>query len=203
MSQDPLYSYLPRLLFGVSCLQNGRFVEAIGPLKEVMTQCNELGIEELGTPACLYLGAALVGKGCMAEGFRLIEGARRSYMEHERKYFYAQSEYILGCMYSQIAERKAPVTISSIANNMGFIVKNVPFAGKKAEAHFNKAIEVADEIGAKGTLGQAYLDLGLLHRAKKRTQMARGHLSKAAQIFRETEAEFFLKQAEDALASLG
>jgi len=40
-----------------------------------------------------------------------------------------------------------------MARNIGFLAKNLPFASKKAEDHFNKSIEVAREIGGKSILG--------------------------------------------------
>ncbi len=39
--------------------------------------------------------------------------------------------------------------------HIGFLVRNVPFAGKKAEDHFNKVIEISREIGAKSVLARA------------------------------------------------
>ena len=72
----------------------------------------------------------------------------------------------------------------------------------EAEEHFNKAIEVSTEVGAKGFLGTAYLDLGLLNKALKKTDKARECLSEAINVFKECEAELNLKQAEEALASL-
>jgi hypothetical protein len=66
-----------------------------------------------------------------------------------------------------------PKRLSIIAKNVGFLIRNVPFASNKAEDHFNKAIEVAEEIGAKGLLGQGYLNLGLLHKAKGKTEQAK------------------------------
>jgi tetratricopeptide (TPR) repeat protein len=89
-----------------------------------------------------------------------------------------------------------------MAKNVGFLIKNVPFASKRAEEHFNRAIEVAKEIGAKGTMGMAYHDFGLLHRTKGKTEQARECISEAIQIFKQTDAEKFLKQAREALASL-
>ena len=71
-----------------------------------------------------------------------------------------------------------------------------------AEDHFNKATEVAKKIGATGTLGMAYLDLGLLHNLKRRTAKAREYISKSIQIFEQCESEIYLKQAKEALASL-
>jgi tetratricopeptide (TPR) repeat protein len=70
-------------------------------------------------------------------------------------------------------------------------------AAKKAERHFNKAIEAAREIGAKGIEGQTYLDLGKLHKAKGKSEQARDFLSRAIKIFEETEAEYYLKQANE------
>ena len=150
----------------------------------------------------MYLGAALIGKGNMGRGLEMIEEAQGLFLENESKGFYTVSEYILGKVYLQIVERATPMTLSTIAKNIGFLIKNVPFASKKAEYHFKKAIEVAEEIGAKGTLGQAYLDLGLLHKAKGRIDQARECISTSIDLFEQCEAEGFLKQAKEALASL-
>jgi tetratricopeptide (TPR) repeat protein len=82
-------------------------------------------------------------------------------------------------------------------------LKNVPFAAKKAENHFQKAIEVAQEIGAKGLLGQVKLDLGLLYKVNGNPDNARKCISDAIQLFEECEADIYLKQAREALAALG
>jgi len=89
-----------------------------------------------------------------------------------------------------------------MARNIGFLVKNVPFAAKKSESHFNKAIEISREIGAKGFLAQSYLYLGLLHKVKKRKSPAKECISEAVQLFEECHADVYLKQAKEALASL-
>ena len=43
--------------------------------------------------------------------------------------------------------------------------------------HFLKAIEVAKEVGAKGMLGLAYLDLGTLYGSQKKSKQAKKYLS--------------------------
>jgi tetratricopeptide (TPR) repeat protein len=90
-----------------------------------------------------------------------------------------------------------------ITKNIGFLMKNVPFSAKKAENHFLKAIEVAKKIGAKGFLGRVNLDLGLLYKIKGKNDEARKCISDAVQLFKECEADVFLKQAKEALAALG
>jgi hypothetical protein len=78
----------------------------------------------------------------------------------------------------------------------------VPFASKKSEEHFNKAIELFQEIGAKGYLGQVYLSQGLLYIASKKTDQARQSILEATNLFQECEAEGWLKQGYEALDSL-
>ena len=131
----------------------------------------------------------------------MLEEAQQNLIRNQRRGSYAQSEYILGKVYSQIAAGSTPA-FSIMAKNIGFLVRNVPFAGKKAEEHFNKVIELAKEIGQKNLLGPAYLDLGLLHEAKGRKDQARECISEAIHIFQECEAETYLNKAKEVLASL-
>ena len=102
----------------------------------------------------------------------------------------------------QIIEGADPLKPLILARNIGFLLKNVPFADKKAETHLNKAVEIAVAIGAKSILAPAYLDLGLLHKAKKRFKQAKVYILKAVGIFEELEAEIYLKQANEALKGL-
>jgi len=51
-------------------------------------------------------------------------------------------------------------------------------------------------------MGMAYLDLGILYRMKEKTEQARKSISVATRILEQTEAEGFLKRANEALVSL-
>jgi len=124
-------------------------------------------------------------------------------MEPESKIFYCIFEQTLGKVYLKILQGAGPKSISVLVKNIGFLVKEAPFAYKRAEEHFNKVIKVAKEIGAKGMLGQAYLDLGFLHQEKGKKDQAKECISTAIGYFEQCEADVFLKQAKEALASLG
>jgi len=137
----------------------------------------------------------------MQQGTELLEKAQKNLIRNQRRVHYALSEYILGEVNSQIATGPKP-SLSIMAKNMTFLVKSVPFARKKAEKHFNNAIELFKEIGAKGFLGPVYLSLGLLYKATKRTDEARQCILEAINIFQECEAEVYLKQANEAFDSL-
>jgi hypothetical protein len=54
----------------------------------------------------------------------------------------------------------------------------------------------------KGFLGLAYLDLGLLHNLKGKTDEARECISKALEVFEQCDSEYSRKQASEALAAL-
>ena len=203
VSSDPVLSQYPKIFLGLSYVSNGQFLEAENILKELESNSQNVGNEIYRKSARGLLGVVLIAKGHMARGLKMGADMAQSFLETPRKYNYAASEYILGRVYFQIMRGAGPISLSTVAKNIFFLLKNVPWASIKAETHFNKAIQAAKEIGAKGLLGQAYLALGLLHKAKKRSDQAGECLYKAVQLFEQCEADVFLQQANEALASLG
>jgi class 3 adenylate cyclase/tetratricopeptide (TPR) repeat protein len=202
VSADPFYSHFSRVDLGFNYLLDGRFQEAEDAFNEVLAFSRNFGTECFESLAYAGLGVASIVKGHMSHGLKVLEESIRSFKENESKYFYSSCEILLGMVYLQIVQGEGERSLSTMFRNIGFLVKNVPFAGKKAEDHFNKAIEVAKEIGAKTFQGAACLNLGLLHKAKKRTEQARQCLTEAVELFELCEAETILKRAKEALASL-
>jgi tetratricopeptide (TPR) repeat protein len=202
VSSDPYYDYIAKASLSPGYILNGQFLEAEKLLSEVAAFSNQNHTDWIGTPAKVFQGIVMIAKGSMGKGLKTIEEALATLNNNERKYYIARTEQILGKIYLQIIEGAGPLRPLILARNIGFLVKNVPFADKKAESHLNKAIEIATEIGAKGILASAYLDLGLLHKAKKRYKQAKVYILKAMNIFEEWEAELYLKQAKEALSDL-
>jgi tetratricopeptide (TPR) repeat protein len=199
---DPLYSEFPKFLIAYTHLLDGQLQEAEDLLRSLLNFCEPRAFGELSVSLYLILAPVLIAKGQMKRGLRMLEDAQRALIKNQRRRLYAMSEHILGYVYSQIATGPTPA-FSIMAKNIGFLVKNVPFAGKKAEEHLNKAIELFREIGANGKLGAVYLDLGLFYKARKKNQQARGCISEAIRFFEECEADVFLKQAKEVFESLG
>jgi tetratricopeptide (TPR) repeat protein len=199
---DPLFFQFPKSQLGLVYLIGGQLQEAEDVSKSSLDFCEKRAIEQLSVIACLSFAPTLIAKGQIKQGITMLEKNQQALIRNQRRVWCALTDYILGKVYSQIATGSPP-TFSIMAKNIGFLVKNVPFAGKKAEEHFKKAIEVLKEIGAKGFVGPIYLDLGLLYKARKRTDQARQCISKAIQTFEECEAKVYLAQAKEALASLG
>jgi class 3 adenylate cyclase/tetratricopeptide (TPR) repeat protein len=202
VSGDPYYFHIPRLLLGMSYILTGRLQKAETILREVAAYSDKFDTESIGTPAYAMLGGVLLLKGELKSGLKMVEDAQGLFLKNERKFSYIMSEYILGTFYLQIVLKNDELSLPVKIKNIGFLIKNIPFSSQKAEMHLNKAIETAKQIGAKGLLAQAYLDLGLLHKAKKRADQAKECISKAIKIFEEGEAEFYLKQAKKAIESI-
>ncbi len=202
VSADPFHSKVAEAMLGYCHVLSGQPLEADNLLQGILCFSDEFGFELFGKAGYVLLGVVMIAKGQMSRGLRMIEEARQYFVENETRYHVALSEYSLGKVYFQIVEGVGPIRIPTMAKNIGFLIKNVPFASKKAEDHFNKAINVSKEIGARGILGQAYLDLGLLQKTREKKDKARECISEAAKLFEECEAEVYLKQAKEAMASL-
>jgi tetratricopeptide (TPR) repeat protein len=201
-AQDPLYYHAAQTMLGIAYALNGQFRQAEPPLEKVLEFSRACRWEWIGMFAKIFLSAVWIAEGRMSQGLQLIESCRQTCWENGRKFLYAMSEYLIGNVYLQISMGEGELGLSSAIKNVGFLVKSVPFAGSKAERHFNEAIKVADEIGAKWLLGLAYLDLGRFHKAKNRQHEAGECLSKAVDYFDRCEAEIYLKQAREELESL-
>ena len=202
IAADPFYSQYPRLGLGISYLQIGQYLKAENVLKELSSYCQKYDAGSFGLYAYALLGIVSIVKGQMNHGLKMLEDSIDIALKNKRQCVYAILEHTIGRLYLQFVQRAEPISLSTMAKNICFLLRNVPTASKKAEIHFNNAIEVASKIGAKSVLAQAYLDLGILNKAKGRIEQARYCISSAIQIFEESQAEIFLKQAYEALESL-
>ena len=198
---DPFYTHWPRLYFGMCCVLDDQLDEGEKALNEVSSYVNKFGCEIFGPAINPFIGIILIKKGDMSKGLKTIEEIYSVVQEKNWGYAIAVSEFVLGNFYYQLAYGEKP-SMSVLIKNTGFLAKNVPFASKKAERYFNKAIQSAERFGAKGFQGMAYLGLGLLHKAQKRKSYAKECLSDAMKIFEECGAQVYLEQAKKALESL-
>jgi tetratricopeptide (TPR) repeat protein len=198
---DPFYAQFSKITLGMAYFLDGQLQEAENVLQSGINFGEKHGVWIISLGCQAFLAPILIAKGQMQQGTKLLENVQKALIRNQRRVPYAISEYILGEVNSQIATRPK-LSLSIMAKNIGFLVKNVPFATKKAEEHFKEAIELFKEIGMKGFLGQAYLSLGRLYKASKRTDQARQCILDAINIFQECEAEVYLKQANEALDSL-
>jgi len=203
VSVDPYHTQIANCLLGFGYCETAQIHEAEKVLLEVTNFDEQFAVNNIGTPGRSLLGVVTILKGDLARGLKILEETKKEWIRNERKWHIANADYTFGKVYSQLAEGGQNTSFSMVAKNIGFLVRNVPFAAKKAEDYFQAAIQQATEIGAKGIQGRASFDLGHLYKVKGRTDEARKYITDAIQLFEECEADVFLKQAREALATLG
>jgi tetratricopeptide (TPR) repeat protein len=202
IAADPVYELWAKCWLWIPQLYLGEVKKATNTLQEIVKFSTTFGYGAVGIFAYAGLGLITVMNGQMSKGVEMLKDAIDSSIENERIGLRAVFEHLLGKVYLQLLENKDPVSLSLIAKNIGFLVKSVPFAHKKAEVHLNKAIEIAKQKGFLNIQAQALLDLGILYKEKKRTNKAKQCISEAIKIFEQCEAEIFVHQAKDVFASL-
>jgi class 3 adenylate cyclase/tetratricopeptide (TPR) repeat protein len=203
VSLEPFFQYTAKIPLGLSYVSTGRFHEAESICEDVIKFTEEFGYEFAGSGAQGFMGIVMITKGDVARGINIVENIMQQLLENGSRWRYALMNHMLGRVYSQIGQGGGgEKSFSFLLKNIGFLIKTVPFATRKAEGYLHTAIETAKEIGAKSILGQAYFDLGKLHKAKGRLADARTCISQAVQSFEECEADVYLKQAREALAAL-
>ena len=201
-SADPFYAFLPKSIIAFSYFQLGDFENAAKVAEANLSFCQKFGCEYHETAASLILSGVMIANGKMALGIKRIESILLQLKAVEKKGLIPTGEYILGKVYFQIATGEGSLRFSSLLKNALFLVRTLPVAGKRAETHFKNAIEIAKEVGANGVIGQSYLDLGLLYKARNKKEQAKKYISQAVHVFEKIKAEIFLKQAREELAAL-
>ncbi len=201
-SADPFHFSLASVMLGICLLLEKRTEKAEEIFKKVLDFSIGHGLEAVDYTAYLHLGAALISNGEMTRGMKLVKRAHEKFVKEDLKFFIALSSYILGKLHLEFVLKNEPVPTLVIIKNIPFLLKNLPFASRKAERYLTRAIEIAEEIEAYGILGQAYLDMGLLKQKKRKTALAKDFLRKSIDTFEICSANFFQKIAEDALAEL-
>ena len=201
ISVDPAYSLYSKTFLGFAYILGGHIQEAEQTLQEAITEFQEIGYGSVENWARGFFGVVHIMQGRMNEGMNMLKDALRIADENETKSLSVILESILGNVYLQLVASPEPPKFSVIINNLGFLIRHLPFAAKKAEQHLTTAIEMAKDMGANFTLAQAYLDLGRLYKAKKKPDQAKAYLSKAITIFKQCRAKALLKQAQEVLES--
>jgi class 3 adenylate cyclase/tetratricopeptide (TPR) repeat protein len=202
-SPDPFYTQFPKLSLGMSYVSSEDYEKARDPLNDLLRHSQIFGSEVLGTAAQVFLGVVAISTGYLTQGMNMVLSGQKSMLENQARWRYSITELVLGEIFLNISLRKKiHLNLSLLVREFCFLLKNVPFAGRRAEQHYKAAIESAKAIGANGIQGQAYLGLGRLHAAKKKRDRSVECLSIAIQIFEECEAKAYLEETKKALASV-
>ncbi len=163
LSNDPIFSVWPKLALANFFIQTEKFQEADEILREIIPFCQHLGMNYIALWAQSLYGAVLMARGQYSRGMKIITGAIRVLTENGRFVSLYFLEFALAEIYFQMATRRRRLGFWTACKNLGFILKEVPFARRKAETYLRKIIQVGQEIGASGFMpSYAALNLDLL-----------------------------------------
>ena len=198
-SPGPTYLLYAKTFLGQCYVSLGKFTEVQGILDEIISFGEKYGLEAAGEAAKALSGAIMMLNGKPAQGLKLLSEITQNWQSIGNQYRYAVGELSLGKFYQQVVNSKQASNPLRLIKNLGFIIRVVPFARKRAEKHLNNAVKQAEQMGARMILGQAYLGLGQLYRAAGDPQKTKDFIARSIRAFEQCEADNFLKQAIDAL----
>ncbi len=150
LSNDPIFSVWPKLVLANYFIQTENFQEADEILREIIPYCQNLGMDYIVVWAQSLHGTVLLARGQYSQGMKMINEAVQVFNENGRFVSLYFLEFALAEIYFQMATRRPRLGLWTIFKNLGFILKEVPFARRKAETYLHKIIREGREIGAGG-----------------------------------------------------
>ena len=176
----PIYFARVALAMGAAYTLAGRIADAVPLLTQAMEQTATMGIVFLQTLCRILLGEAQMWAGRLEEAHALAERALALACAHQERGHQAYALRLLG----DIAAHREP-----------------PETGQ-AEAHYQQALALADELRMRPLQAHCHRGLGMLYRQTGQGEHARAALSTAIEMYREMAMTFWLPETEAALAAV-
>jgi tetratricopeptide (TPR) repeat protein len=161
---------------------SGRLADALPLLIQAMAQttARERDLVGFQTLYHLSMGKVRLLASHLEEAHALAEWALAHARAHQERGNEAYALRLLG----EIAAHRTPPD------------------GTQAEAHYQQALALAEELGMRPLVAHCHLGLGTLYAIIGQRQQARAALSTAIDLYRAMEMTFWLPQAEAALAQV-
>ena len=175
--------YFPRIAapLGAAYTLGGRITDAMPLLTQALAQTRATGTVAYQPFCQLTLGEAQRVADALDEAYTLAEGALALARAHQERGHQAYALRLLG----EIAAQREPPESA------------------QAEAHYQQALTLANELGMRPLLAHCHLGLGTLYAKIDRREQTCAELSAAIALYRAMDMTFWLPQAEAALAQVG
>jgi tetratricopeptide (TPR) repeat protein len=213
---------LVRMYWGVShlYLRKGDFQKAIPRLERGMRLCQEANIPVFFPTLASGLGYAYALSGLVAEALAMLEQAVAQYTSMPSLYGHDEAGRWLSEVYWRAGrlreatdqarrtleltrackERGHQAWILRLLGDMA--MHHDPPKIEQAEAHYQQALGLADELGMRPLQAHCHRGLGTLYIQIGQAEQARAELSTAIEMYRDMEMTFWLPETEAALAEV-
>jgi tetratricopeptide (TPR) repeat protein len=175
-----LLHYFPRMAtaLGTTYTLSGRVADAMPLLTQALEQATATEAGWYQALCRLSLGEVQLLAGHLEEARALAEGALALARAHEERGHQAYALRLLG----DITGRREPPEV------------------EYAEAHYQQARALAEELGMRPLVAHCHRGLGTLYATTGQTEQAGAELSTAIEMYRAMDMTFWLPQTEAALA---
>ena len=201
-SLDPWYSVFPKLALCYGYISFGKIEQAERLIQEIDDFSTKRGAELVGNPAHFFRGVLYITRGHVSKGMRILKQQLHRWKKTGNQLRYVSCGQIYASICARLARRVLSIDFLKPIYGFALLIKGAPFSFASASRLFETYIEAALEIDAKGLLGKAYLDWGLLHQARGRMQQAEHCYLASLAFFRQCQAEGSVTKAQKALESL-
>ncbi len=188
---------------GIAYAMVGRADEAITHLKEARDIFDRGGLELARVFGEAPYGLALVMSGRIAEGVGQLEAMAERFTAMGQEYARPYADFFLGEIYRNVAASTERPPWPVIRQNLGFLLRTVPFAKRLARRHLEAALADFRRMDFQGFIVLALLSLGELHRAEKRVHQARDCFEEGREIAQAMQDHDPVAKFDAALAALG
>jgi tetratricopeptide (TPR) repeat protein len=165
---------------GAAYILGGRVADAVPLLTQAMVQTTAMERAHFEVLCRLSLGEAHLLAGRLEEAQALAEHALALAREHQACGHQAHAVRLLG----DIAARREPPE------------------SDQAEAHYQQALALAEELGMRPLVAHCHHGLGTLYAKTGQREQAHVELAAAIELYRAMAMTFWLPQAEVALAQV-
>jgi predicted ATPase len=165
---------------GAAYTLGGRIADAVSLLTQAMAQLSATEMVRNQAFCCLSLGEAQLLADRLEEAQALAEHSLALARAHQERGNQAYALRLLG----EIASHKNPPE------------------GEAAEAHYQQALALAEELGMRPLMAHCHLGLGTLYATVGQRAQAGAALTMAIEMYRAMDMTFWLPQAEAALAQV-
>jgi tetratricopeptide (TPR) repeat protein len=166
---------------GAVYTRSGRVADAVSLLTQAMAQSTATATVVFQALCCLSLGDAQMLAGRFEEAHALAERALALAHAHQERGNQAYALHLLGDI---VARRDPPESAL-------------------AEAHYQQALALAEDLGMRPLVAHCHLGLGMLYSQMGQVVQARAALSTAIALYCAMEMTFWLPRAEAELAQVG
>ena len=163
---------------GYAYALSGRIAEALPLLERAVSQAASMGRMDNHSLRVAWLGEAYLLDQHIDEAHRLAEHALELSRRHKERGHQAHVLRLLG----EVAAHREPPQV------------------EEAEAHYQQALALAEELGMRPLVAHSHDGLGRLYGQTGRAEQACAALTTAIDLYHAMEMTFWLPQAEAALA---